>query len=149
MTRTPIRRSSPRLLLLAAPLLAAALAGCGGGGPGTPADPVGTWRGALVTEKGTCPTDPPSRLLVGSEDISFIPADGVLVLHGKRKPGSDTLHAQLLLADMNHKPLPMVFEGRLRADGTAIDGTYGTPVCRAHIALTRPVNHPLQRVLGD
>jgi len=153
MTWTPIFRSGLRVLPLAAPLLAATLAatlaGCGDGKPGTPGDPVGTWRGTFVTDKGSCPTATPSRLLVGSEDISFMPGDGVLVLHGKRKAETGVLHAQLLLQDMNHKPLPMVFEGTLRADGSAIDGTYGTPACRAHVALVRPVNHPLQRALGD
>ena len=49
---------------------------------------------------------------------------------------------------MNRHPLPMVFEGALAPDGSRIDGTYGTPSCRAHVALLRPARHPLQRLLG-
>jgi hypothetical protein len=87
--------------------------------------------------------------MVDGRDISFIPTGGVLVLHGRRPSGDPHLHAQLALTDMNKKPLPMVFEGRLAADGSHIDGTYGTPSCRAHLVLVRPENHPLQRVLGN
>ncbi len=134
------------LAIAVLPLLAAVLlAGCGGGG----GDPVGEWTGMLATNKGACPDRVASRLVIGSENISFIPAGGVLVLHGTRKPGQDRLHAQLLLRDMNRKPLPMVFEGVQSADGSRIDGTYGTPTCRAHVLLVRPVEHPFQRVLGN
>ena len=112
-----------------------------------PGDPVGEWAGTLVATQGTCPDRAPSRLLVGGTDISFVPAGGVLVLHGQRRPGP-SLHAQLLLADMNHHPLPMVFEGTLAPDGSRIDGVYGTPSCRARVALLRPAIHPLQRLLG-
>ncbi len=125
-------------LLLALLILAAAA---------TPGDPVGEWAGTLATTQGTCPDRAPSRLLVSGTDISFVPAGGVLVLHGRRRPGP-RLHAQLLLTDMNRHPLPMVFEGTLAPDGSRIDGTYGTPSCRAHVALLRPENHPLQRLLG-
>ena len=123
------------------------LSSCSGDG-GTPGDPVGEWSGRLVTEQGTCPDRAPSRLLVEGRDISFIPAGGVLVLHGHRQPGAAPLHAQLSLVDMNHKPLPMVFEGRLSADGRSVEGTYGTPTCRAHATLLRPENHPIDRLLG-
>ena len=112
-----------------------------------PGDPVGEWAGTLVTTQGTCPDGTPSRLLVGGTEISFVPANGVLVLHGHRRPGG-RLHAQLLLTDMNRHPLPMVFEGVLAPDGSRIDGTYGTPSCRAHVVLLRPENHPLRRLLG-
>ena len=112
-----------------------------------PGDPVGDWAGTLVASQGTCPDRAPSRLLVSGTDISFVPAGGVLVLHGHRRPGS-RLHAQLLLTDMNRHPLPMVFEGILAPDGSRIDGTYGTPSCRARVTLLRPENHPLQRLLG-
>ena len=123
------------LLVLAIPATAA------------PADPAGEWAGTLVATQGTCPDRAPSRLLVSGTDVSFVPAGGVLVLHGQRRPGP-RLHAQLLLTDMNRHPLPMVFEGALAPDGSRIDGTYGTPSCRAHVALLRPLNHPLQRLLG-
>ena len=132
---SPRRASLLCLLVLAVPAKAA------------PADPVGEWAGTLVATQGTCPDRAPSRLLVGGTDISFVPAGGVLVLHGQRRPGP-RLHAQLLLTDMNRHPLPMVFEGALAPDGSRIDGTYGTPSCRAHVALLRPERHPLQRLLG-
>ena len=84
----------------------------------------------------------------GATNISFVPANGVLVLHGIRKPDSDRLHAQLLLTDMNKKPLPMVFEGSLSPDGKGIDATYGTPTCRARVTLLRPEHHAFGRLLG-
>lgn len=137
------RRPPLRALSLTALL---ALGACAGS---PSADPNGEWSGTMVTDKGRCPDRAPSRLLVDSKDISFIPAGGVLVLHGRRTDNQTRLHAQLALRDMNHKPLPMVFEGALAADGTRIDGTYGTPSCRAHIVLAHPDSHPLQRVLGN
>ena len=109
---------------------------------------MGEWSGRLVTEAGTCPGPLPARLLVGAEDISFLPSGGVIVLHGHRRPDSGRLHAQLLLTDINRKPLPMVFEGVLAPDGGHIDGTYGTPACRARVVLTRPAHHPITRLLG-
>ena len=119
--------------------------GCGGAAGG---DPVGEWAGRLVTTAGTCPGPLPARLLVGEEDISFLPSGGVIVLHGRRRPDDPRLHAQLLGLDMNRKPLPMVFEGVLAQDGSRIDGTYGTPACRARVVLLRPARHPIQRALG-
>ena len=149
INRAACRTARHLLAVALLPLLtAAALAGCGGGS-GSPPDPVGEWTGTLMTDKGTCPDRAPSRLVVGSRKISFIPAAGVLVLEGILKPAPAALHAQLLLHDMNHKPLPMVFEGTQSADGSRIDGTYGTPSCRAHILMVRPVEHPFQRVLGN
>ena len=125
--------------------LPALLAGCAGGGA---PDPVGEWAGTLHTEQGRCPDAMPSRLLVGSENISFVPGDGTLVLKGVRHPGDPALHAQLMLRDADHKPLPMVFEGAQAADGKTIQGTYGTPSCRASVTLRRPDAHPLQRLFG-
>ena len=139
------RTARVRLLLALLPVLP--LAGCGG--VGTPGDPNGEWTGTLITDKGTCPDHALSRLLVDGRDISFIPTAGVLVLHGRRPADDPRLHAQLVLTDMNKKPLPMVFEGRLSTDGSRIDGTYGTPSCRAHVVLVRPVNHPLDRAFGN
>ena len=123
------------------------LAGCGG--TGTPGDPNGEWTGTLVTDKGHCPDRTAARLLVDGRDVSFIPGGGVLVLRGRRPAGDPHLHAQLALVDMNKKPLPMVFEGRLADDGTRIDGNYGTPSCRAHVVLVRPAYHPLSRAFGN
>lgn len=143
-TRAGLRRLLPScMIVVAASLL---LGGCGGA---TPNDPIGEWTGTLMADKGSCPVDTPSRLLVDRETVSFIPAGGVLVLQGKRGADRNRLHAQLQLRDMNHKPLPMVFEGRLAPDGSHIDGTYGTPSCRAHIGLYRPADHPLERALGN
>lgn len=142
------RRSVPAgLRTLMALLLGLLLTACGG--VGTPGDPNGEWTGTLVTDKGRCPDRTAARLLVDGRDISFIPTSGVLVLHGRRPAGDPRLHAQLALVDMNKKPLPMVFEGRLAADGTRIDGTYGTPSCRAHVVLVRPADHPLSRAFGN
>ncbi|MCQ8239898.1 hypothetical protein [Rhizosaccharibacter radicis] len=135
--------------LLVPALAAALLAGCGGGNGGTPGDPGGEWTGILQTDKGVCPDRAPSRLAVDGRKIQFTPADGVLVLSGIRTENSDRLHAQLQLTDMNHHPLPMVFEGKLSADGTHIDGTYGTTACRAHVSLTRPAANTLSHVLGS
>ena len=141
-----IRRLTRRPGTAVALLLAGISGGCGGG---TPGDPVGEWAGHLVTEAGRCPGPLPARLLVGAEDISFLPSGGVIVLHGRRRPGSPRLHAQLQLVDANRKPLPMVFEGTLAPDGRSIDGVYGTPACRAHVTLVRPAEHPLARAFGN
>jgi hypothetical protein len=130
-------------------LAVAALVSAGSGAVAAePGDLDGEWAGTLVATQGTCPDHAPSRLLVDRKTVSFVPAGGVLVLHGTRRPGIPRLHAQLLLTDMNRKPLPMVFEGSLASDGQRIDGTYGTPACRAHVTLLRPESHPLQRLLG-
>ncbi len=110
-------------------------------------DLIGRWTGTLHTLQGTCPDARPSTLLVEARRLSFAPADGVLVLHGSRReadPGR--LHAQLSLPGVNHKPVPMVFEGH--PDGSSIRGLYGTPACRAEIRLERPIDRPLQHALG-
>ena len=99
-------------------------------------DLLGRWTGLLHTLQGTCPDAVPSTLIVGSVHLTFAPADGVLVLHGTRRRDSSRLHAQLLLPGVNHKPVPMVFEGH--PEGRSIIGMYGTPSCRAEIRLTRP-----------
>ena len=115
----------------------------GGAGASTVA---GEWVGTLHTTAGTCPDGQPSDLVVSGKRITFVPGDGVLALVGR--PGADpgVLHAQLLGTDMNHKPLPMVFEARLQ--GGVVVGTYGTPTCRASITLHRPTDTGLQRLLG-
>ena len=135
-----------RAMAAASVMLSGLLCGCGG--TATPGDPVGEWAGRLVAEAGRCPGPLPARLLVGAQDVSFVPSGGVLVLQGRRRPDDPRLHAQLRLVDANHKPLPMVFDGVLAPDGSHIDGTYGTPNCRAHVVLTRPAEHPISRALG-
>lgn len=145
MHPTEKSRAAPIGAAWAAALLLPVLAACGGPAPGTF---QGEWAGTLQTEKGRCPTDRPSRLLVDGKDISFVPGGGVLVLQGIRAPESKSLHAQLALTDADHKPLPMVFDGTMAVDGTSIDGTYGTPACRASITLRRPEHHAFDRVLG-
>jgi len=124
------------------------LAGCGGEAADDPARQAnGTWVGRLETSAGVCPDSQDSDLLVSDTELSFVPGDGVLTLRGKRMPGDPALHAQLLLADMNHKRLPMVFDGHWAAG--EISGTYGTPTCRASITLHRPTHTAVQRLLGD
>ncbi len=132
-------------LLCLWPLLAS---GCAG----APPDPaVGAWTGRLQTLAGTCPDQADSDLVVSAHAINFVPGDGVLALYGKRPAhgaaSDETLRAQLLLTDSNHKPLPIVFEGRLK-DGRIV-GTYGTPSCRATISLHPPTHTALQRLLGN
>lgn len=126
-------------------LLAGCAGGEAGGDPGRQAD--GTWVGRLQTSAGVCPDSQDSDLLVSDTELSFVPGDGVLTLKGKRVPGDQALHAQLLLTDMSHKKLPMVFDGHF-ASGE-ISGTYGTPTCRASITLHRPTHTAVQRLLGD
>ena len=106
----------------------------------------GRWTGSLHTVQGSCPDHHSSTLMVDRDHVSFAPADGVLVLQGRRSRDPGHLHAQLDLPGINHKPVPMVFEGH--PDGDAITGLYGTPTCRAEIRLERPEDHPLQRALG-
>lgn len=106
----------------------------------------GQWTGTLHTLQGKCPDQSRSTLIVDHDHLSFAPADGVLVLHGKRGPDRGRLHAQLSLPGFDHKPVAMVFEGH--AEGHAIAGMYGTPTCRASIRLEHPEDHPLQRALG-
>ena len=128
-------------------LASLSLAGCGGGS--APGDADGEWAGTLRTEQGHCPDRAPSRLLVDAGTISFIPAGGVLTLTGHRVAGSPRLHAQLSLTDINHTPLPMVFEGTLAPDSRRVDGQFGTPACHASVVLLRPTDHGLQRALGN
>jgi hypothetical protein len=108
----------------------------------------GEWTGMMRTQQGRCPERADARLLVDGKRLSFVPSAGVLVLTGTIGADPRRLHAELMLSDMNHKPLPMVFEGVPSADGSRIDGTFGTPACRASVVLTRPARHPMQRLLG-
>lgn len=132
----------PALLLIGA----VALSGCGGP---VPNDMDGEWAGTLHTEQGRCPDRAPSRLLVDAGAVRFVPAGGVLVLTGHHDQGGSRVHAQVALTDMNHKPLPMVFEGTLAPDGQQIAGSFGSPACRASVVLLRPTDHGLSRVLGN
>ena len=131
---------------LAALLLVMTLAGCAGGGERT--DPDGTWVGQLQTAAGRCPDTGASDLVVSDSHVTFVPGDGVISLAGARDPAhADVLHAQFLGRDMNHKLLPLVFDGTF-ADG-AVTGTFGTPSCRATITMHRPTHTAVQRLLGD
>ena len=109
-------------------------------------DLIGRWTGSLHTLQGVCPEQRSSTLVIDRKHLSFAPADGALVLHGRRSADPSHLHAQLSLPGVDHKPVPMVFEGH--PDGDAIAGLYGTPTCRAKIRLERPEDRPLQRALG-
>ncbi len=109
-------------------------------------DLIGRWTGTLHTLQGSCPEQRGSTLVIDRERLSFAPADGALVLHGRRGTNPGRLHAQLSLPGVDHKPVPMVFEGH--PDGKAITGVYGTPTCRAEIRLERPKDRPLQRAFG-
>lgn len=132
-----------QLLLLLITLATASL-GIARAEAATP-DLGGRWIGSLHTLQGHCP-ERPSTLVVDQDHVSFAPADGVLVLQGRRGHDRTRLHAQLSLPGMDHKPVPMVFEAH--PDGDAISGLYGTPTCRAEIRLRHPEDHPLQRLLG-
>jgi|GEM_PF-1104719 len=142
--RLPLLAAAPLLLgaclLLAAPLVPATASRA--------ADPDldGRWVGTLHTLQGRCPDQSSSTLVVNEKELSFAPADGVLVLHGRRTADRSHLHAQLVLPGTNHKPVPMVLQAH--PQGRAIVGLYGTPTCRAEITLRRPDEHPLQRALG-
>ena len=125
--------------------VAASTLGIAASASATP-DLVGRWTGSLHTLQGVCPEQRSSTLVIDRRRLSFAPADGALVLHGRRDADPSRLHAQLSLPGVDHKPVPMVFEGR--PDGDAIAGVYGTPTCRAKIRLERPQDRPLQRALG-
>ncbi len=106
----------------------------------------GAWSGTLRTLQGTCPIERPSTLVIHAGQVSFAPADGVLVLQGKVKPDGQHLYAQLKLPGVDHHPVPMVFEGH--AQDKVVVGQYGTPSCRAEVLLLRARDRPLQRALG-
>lgn len=112
----------------------------------TQQDPSGNWFGTLVTDKGKCPDERESVLQVEPDRVAFTPETGTLVLHGKPDPDHHRFHAQLILMDMNHHPLPMVFEGH--SEGDTIVGVYGTPTCRAHIVLKRAKSDAWKNFLG-
>jgi len=143
---------SARALALLLPL---AVAACGGPQAPKPSDLDGTWTGPMHTVGGRCADGVDATLLIDGDRVLFSPASGVLTLEGHRKPDDTALHAQLLLNDMNHKPLPMVFEGRSAPEqapdghpSLRIDGTYGTPTCRASVVLRRPAAQPWKNLLG-
>src|ERR1700712_840165 len=106
----------------------------------------GRWIGRLHTLQGSCPEQRPSTLVIDHDHVSFTPADGVLVLQGRRGHDRGRLHAQLSLPGMDHKPVAMVFEAH--PDGEAISGLYGAPSGGAEIRLQRREAQPLQRALG-
>lgn len=130
------------------PLVVAAA--CAGGAASPPG--IGTWVGRLHTVAGTCPDGQDSDLVVGADAVTFVPGDGVLSLRGPAPTADGAIHAQRLGTDINRKPLPMVFDGHVQPGpdgGGGIDGTYGTPTCRATVSLHRPTHSALQRLLGD
>lgn len=111
-------------------------------------DPYGNWIGTLVADKGhNCPVNAPSLMQIMPQHILFAPEDGSLILRGKPDKATQHYHAQLLMQDANHKPLPMVFEAH--PVGNTFEGVYGTPECRAHITLKRPENHAFRNFVGN
>ena len=92
------------------PIVLAAAAIAGASARAAPPDLLGRWTGTLHTMQGSCPDQASSTLVVGRKHVSFVPADGVLVLHGARSSDPAHLHAQLTLPGVDHKPVPMVFE---------------------------------------
>nr|WP_294916109.1 hypothetical protein [uncultured Neokomagataea sp.] len=98
-------------------------------------NPAGRWVGTLITDQGTCPTARSSTLQIRGKDILFTPEDGSLVLTGHYQANSQHYHAELIMQDINHQPLTMVFNGY--PVGQTIGGLYGSSSCRAHITMTR------------
>ncbi|NHO32894.1 hypothetical protein GOB85_10090 [Acetobacter sp. LMG 1636] len=109
-------------------------------------DPYGLWAGRLVTDQGSCPDQQDSVLQIDPDRLAFTPGTGVLTLRGRPDKDHKRFHAQLMMTDMNHHPLPMVFEGH--PDGQTITGEFGTPSCRAHVVLKRPEGHALDNFFG-
>ncbi|QNT77371.1 hypothetical protein [Entomobacter blattae] len=97
----------------------------------------GIWIGTLKTEKGTCPTERPSTLVIRNDETLFIPGSGSLILKGTFSPDHPHYHAQFIAQGTNHKPFPMVFEGHFDQEKELFKGIYATPSCRANITLDR------------
>lgn len=111
-------------------------------------DPYGDWIGTLVTDQGhNCPVNSTSLLQIKPKRMIFNPEMGSLVLRGKPDKAKQHYHAQLVMEDANHKPLPMVFEAH--PVGDTFEGVYGTPECRAHITLKRPESRSWKNFLGN
>lgn len=120
---------------------------CGAAGSAAD-DPYGDWIGTLVADQGhNCPVNGVSLMQIEPKRIIFAPETGSLVLRGKPNKETQHYHAQLLMQDANHKPLPMVFEAH--PVGDTFEGVYGTPECRAHITLKRPENRTWKNFLGN
>lgn len=110
-------------------------------------DPYGDWVGTLVADKGrNCPVANQSFMQITPKHILFAPETGTLILRGKPDKATQHYHAQLMMEDATHKPLPMVFEAH--PVGETFEGVYGTPECRAHITLTRPENRAWKNFIG-
>ena len=129
-----------------------ALATCAG--TGAPDAARGEWIGKLRTTAGSCPVAQDSDLDVTAGEVLFVPGDGVLTLRGLRDPADrDHVRAQLKGATIDRKTFVAVFDGRFdraaNAGAGGVSGTYGTPDCRAEVALHRPTHTALQRLLGD
>ncbi|CAK7192111.1 hypothetical protein COMNV_00296 [Commensalibacter sp. Nvir] len=101
-------------------------------------NPEGDWLGTLKVTQGICPTDRSAALTIEKKTILFSPDNGALILRGVYNKKQRPRHfvARLDRSDMDHKPYPLVFEGR--PQGETIIGIYGTPDCRATVVLHRP-----------
>jgi len=110
-------------------------------------DPYGDWIGTLVADKGhNCPVNTPSLMQITPKHMVFAPETGALILRGKPDKATQHYHADLMMEDANHKPLPMVFEAH--PVGDTFEGVYGTPECRAHLTLKRPESRAWKNFIG-
>ncbi|OUI86624.1 hypothetical protein HK11_12670 [Acetobacter sp. DmW_043] len=144
--RVSEKASSWRIFTMAGLMLSSAWAHTAAAASLAANDPYGDWVGTLVTEKGlNCPTYAQSLMQIEPHRMVFVPATGSLILRGVPNKATQHYHAQLLLEDAAHKPLPIVFEAH--PSGTTFEGVYGTPECRAHITLTRPEHNAWKNFL--
>ncbi|WP_099048312.1 hypothetical protein [Acetobacter senegalensis] len=144
--RSPLPHSRKSFATLATGLTVVA-ALCGAAAPAAD-DPYGDWVGTLVKDQGhNCPVNGTSLLQIQPKRMIFTPEMGSLVLRGKPDKAKQHYHAQLVMEDANHKPLPMVFEAH--PVGDTFEGVYGTPECRAHITLKRPESRSWKNFLGN
>jgi hypothetical protein len=74
-------------------------------------------------------------MLASDRSITFAPGDGVLVLRGSLA-ADGTLHAEYEATGAGHKPFPLKFDGTLSTSG--VNGTFSSPICRAHVELHSP-----------
>jgi len=134
MTVTTAPSPFRTLLLSSLACMGAALSapGADAAAPDAAKAPWGLWVGTLKTQAGTCPDQMSSTLQITRKHVNFTPGDGSMVLTGTRH-ADGSVHAELILSDRNHKPLPLVFNAKPVAD--TFEGDYGTTTCRAHVVL--------------